>query len=163
MRLVVLNVNVCHLCVRGSYFLTPVVQIHGDIREDRCADMQVFFFQAEDGIRDLTVTGVQTCALPIYTIVQSEMEAADWYYKVWQSFAVLLPVQSVDVMGDQRTYENTIVLRIVESQDGMTADWVRLAYELLGRISARISNEVKGFNRVCYDISSKPPSTIEWE
>jgi GMP synthase (glutamine-hydrolysing) len=97
------------------------------------------------------------------TIVQSEMEAADWYYKVWQSFAVLLPVQSVGVMGDQRTYENTVVLRIVESQDGMTADWVRLPYELLARISNRISNEVKGVNRVCYDISSKPPSTIEWE
>ena len=97
------------------------------------------------------------------TIVQSEMEATDWYYKVWQSFAVLLPVQSVGVMGDQRTYENTVVLRIVESQDGMTADWVRLPYELLARISSRISNEVKGVNRVCYDISSKPPSTIEWE
>jgi GMP synthase (glutamine-hydrolysing) len=97
------------------------------------------------------------------TIVESEMEVADWYYRVWQSFAVLLPVQSVGVMGDQRTYENTIVLRIVESQDGMTADWVRLPYELLARISTRISNEVKGVNRVCYDISSKPPSTIEWE
>jgi len=97
------------------------------------------------------------------TIVQSEMEAADWYYKVWQSFAVLLPVQSVGVMGDQRTYENTIALRIVESQDGMTADWVRVPYELLARISNRISNEVKGVNRVVYDISSKPPSTIEWE
>jgi GMP synthase (glutamine-hydrolysing) len=97
------------------------------------------------------------------TIVQSEMEAADWYYKVWQSFAVLLPVQSVGVMGDQRTYENTIALRIVESLDGMTADWVRVPYELLARISNRISNEVKGVNRVVYDISSKPPSTIEWE
>ena len=97
------------------------------------------------------------------TIVISEMESSDWYYRVWQSFAVLLPVRSVGVMGDQRTYENTIVLRIVESQDGMTADWVRLPYELLARISARISNEVKGVNRVCYDISSKPPSTIEWE
>ncbi len=97
------------------------------------------------------------------TIVVSEMESSDWYYRVWQSFAVLLPVRSVGVMGDQRTYENTIVLRIVESQDGMTADWVRLPYDLLARISARISNEVKGVNRVCYDISSKPPSTIEWE
>jgi GMP synthase (glutamine-hydrolysing) len=96
-------------------------------------------------------------------IVVSEMESSDWYYRVWQSFAVLLPVRSVGVMGDQRTYENTIVLRIVESQDGMTADWVRIPYELLARISARISNEVKGINRVCYDISSKPPSTIEWE
>ena len=97
------------------------------------------------------------------TIVQSEMEAADWYYKVWQSFAVLLPIQTVGVMGDQRTYENTIALRIVESQDGMTADWVRVPYELLARISSRISNEVKGVNRVVFDISSKPPSTIEWE
>jgi GMP synthase (glutamine-hydrolysing) len=96
-------------------------------------------------------------------IVASEMKASDWYYRVWQSFAVLLPVQSVGVMGDQRTYENTIALRIVESQDGMTADWVRLPYELLARISTRIINEVKGINRVCYDISSKPPSTIEWE
>src|SRR2546421_239296 len=97
------------------------------------------------------------------TIVQSEMEAAHWHYKVWQSFAVLLPVQSVGVMGDQRTYENTVVLRIVESQDGMTADWVRIPYELLARISNRICNEVKGVNRAVFDISSKPPSTIEWE
>ncbi len=96
-------------------------------------------------------------------IVVSEMTASDWYYRVWQSFAVLLPVQSVGVMGDQRTYENTIVLRIVESQDGMTADWVRMPYEVLARISSRIVNEVKGVNRVCYDISTKPPSTIEWE
>jgi GMP synthase (glutamine-hydrolysing) len=97
------------------------------------------------------------------TIVISEMKASDWYYRVWQSFPVLLPVRSVGVMGDQRTYEYTIALRIVESQDGMTADWVRVPYELLARISNRISNEVKGVNRVVYDISSKPPSTIEWE
>ena len=97
------------------------------------------------------------------TIVQSEMEASDWYYRVWQSFAVLLPVQSVGVMGDQRTYDYTIALRVVESQDGMTADWVHLPYELLARISSRIVNEVKGANRVVYDISTKPPSTIEWE
>lgn len=96
-------------------------------------------------------------------IVVSEMKASDWYYRVWQSFAVLLPVRSVGVMGDERTYEDTIALRIVESQDGMTADWVRMPYDLLGRISSRIINEVKGVNRVCYDISSKPPSTIEWE
>jgi GMP synthase (glutamine-hydrolysing) len=97
------------------------------------------------------------------TIVISEMKASDWYYRVWQSFAVLLPVRSVGVMGDQRTYEYTIAIRVVESQDGMTADWVRLPYELLARISSRVINEVKGVNRVCYDISSKPPSTIEWE
>ena len=97
------------------------------------------------------------------TIVVSEMKASEWYYKVWQSFAVMLPIRSVGVMGDERTYENTIALRIVESQDGMTADWVRLPYDVLGRISTRIINEVKGVNRVCYDISSKPPSTIEWE
>ncbi len=96
-------------------------------------------------------------------IVVSEMKASEWYYRVWQSFAVLLPIRSVGVMGDERTYENTIALRIVESQDGMTADWVRLPYEVLARISSRIINEVKGINRVCYDISSKPPSTIEWE
>lgn len=96
-------------------------------------------------------------------VVVSEMKSSDWYYKVWQSFAVLLPVRSVGVMGDERTYENTIALRIVESQDGMTADWVRLPYDVLARISTRVINEVKGVNRVCYDISSKPPSTIEWE
>src|SRR5881394_3035228 len=97
------------------------------------------------------------------TIVVSEMKASDWYYRVWQSFAVLLPVRSVGVMGDQRTYDYTIALRIVESQDGMTADWVRLPYERLARISNRIVNEVKGVNRVVLDISTKPPSTIEWE
>ncbi len=97
------------------------------------------------------------------SIVVAEMKAADWYYKVWQSFAVLLPVRSVGVMGDERTYENTVALRVVESQDGMTADWVKLPHELLARISSRIINEVKGVNRVVYDISSKPPATIEWE
>ena len=97
------------------------------------------------------------------TIVVSEMKAADWYYKVWQSFAVLLPVKSVGVMGDERTYDNCCALRIVESQDGMTADWVRLPYDLLARISSRIVNEVKGINRCVLDITSKPPGTIEWE
>jgi GMP synthase (glutamine-hydrolysing) len=96
-------------------------------------------------------------------IVVAEMKASDWYYRVWQSFAALLPVRSVGVMGDERTYAQTIAVRIVESQDGMTADWVRLPYDVLAKISTRIINEVKGINRVCYDISSKPPATIEWE
>jgi GMP synthase (glutamine-hydrolysing) len=96
-------------------------------------------------------------------IVVDEMKTTGWYYNVWQSFAVLLPVRSVGVMGDERTYEYTIALRVVESQDGMTADWVKLPYEILEKISSRIINEVKGVNRVCFDISSKPPATIEWE
>jgi GMP synthase (glutamine-hydrolysing) len=96
-------------------------------------------------------------------VVIDEMKQGGWYYKVWQSFAVLLPVRSVGVMGDERTYEFTVALRIVESQDGMTADWVKLPYDLLERISSRIINEVQGVNRVCLDISSKPPATIEWE
>jgi len=97
------------------------------------------------------------------TIVVEEMKASGWYYKIWQSFAVLLPVKSVGVMGDERTYDYTIAIRAVESQDGMTADWVKLPYELLEKLSNRIINEVKGVNRVCFDISSKPPATIEWE
>jgi GMP synthase (glutamine-hydrolysing) len=97
------------------------------------------------------------------SIVVEEMKATDWYYKMWQSFAVLLPVRSVGVMGDERTYDYTIALRAVESQDGMTADWVKLPYDLLECLSNRIINEVKGVNRVCLDITSKPPGTIEWE
>ena len=96
-------------------------------------------------------------------IILDEIKAAGLYKKIWQSFAVLLPVKTVGVMGDARTYENVIALRAVNSTDGMTADWVHLPYELLGRISNRIINEVQGVNRVCYDISSKPPGTIEWE
>ena len=97
------------------------------------------------------------------SIVVEEMKASDWYYKIWQSFAVLLPVRSVGVMGDERTYDYTIAIRAVESRDGMTADWVKLPYDLLEKLSTRIINEVKGVNRVCFDISSKPPATIEWE
>lgn len=96
-------------------------------------------------------------------IVMREMERSHFLDQVWQSFAVLLPVKTVGVMGDERTYENVIALRVVESQDGMTADWVRLPYKILERLSNRIINEVKGVNRVVFDISSKPPSTIEWE
>ena len=96
-------------------------------------------------------------------IVIDEMKMADLYYKLWQTFAVLLPVKTVGVMGDERTYDNVVAIRAVESVDGMTADWVRLPYDLMQRLSTRIINEVKGVNRVCYDISSKPPSTIEWE
>ena len=100
---------------------------------------------------------------PADAIVIEEIRRAGLYEKVWQAFAVLLPVQSVGVMGDGRTYGGTIAVRVVESQDAMTADWARLPREVLERISARIVNEVAGVNRVVYDISSKPPSTIEWE
>jgi GMP synthase (glutamine-hydrolysing) len=97
------------------------------------------------------------------TVVVDEMKSSGWYYKIWQSFAVLLPIRSVGVMGDERTYDYTIAVRAVESQDGMTADWVKLPYELMETLSTRIINEVKGVNRVCFDITSKPPGTIEWE
>mgnify|MGYP004697266021 FL=1 len=96
-------------------------------------------------------------------IIVDEMKKAGLYYKIWQAFAVFVPVKTVGVMGDERTYDNVIALRAVESQDGMTADWVRLPYELMERISTRIINEVNGVNRVVYDITSKPPGTIEWE
>ena len=95
--------------------------------------------------------------------VIDEIRAANLYESIWQSFAILLPIKSVGIMGDERTYENVAALRCVSSMDGMTADWVKLPYEIMEKISNRIINEVKGVNRVVYDISSKPPATIEWE
>ena len=96
-------------------------------------------------------------------IYLQEIRSAGLYDEIWQAFAVLLPVQAVGVMGDNRTYENVIALRAVTSRDGMTADWYPFPHDVLGRISSRIGNEVAGVNRVCYDVSSKPPATIEWE
>ena len=93
----------------------------------------------------------------------SSLKKSNLYDKVWQAGAIFLPVQSVGVMGDERTYENTVALRAVESTDGMTADWVHLPYDFLSKVSNDIINKVKGINRVVYDISSKPPATIEWE
>ena len=116
------------------------VRILGEVTAERVAILQ----QADD-------------------IVVSEIKAAGLYAQIWQSFAVLLPVQSVGVMGDQRTYAATCAIRAVHSEDGMTADWVPLPYDLLKRMSSRIVNEVRGINRVVYDITSKPPGTIEWE
>lgn len=95
--------------------------------------------------------------------VIDEIRGAGLYESIWQSFAILLPIKSVGIMGDERTYENVVALRCVSSFDGMTADWVKLPYEIMGKISNRVINEVKGVNRVVYDISSKPPATIEWE
>ena len=96
-------------------------------------------------------------------VVIDEIKRSGLYRQVWQSFAILTPISSVGVMGDGRTYANVVAIRCVTSDDGMTADWAKLPYDVLGAISSRIVNEVKGVNRVVYDISSKPPSTIEWE
>jgi GMP synthase (glutamine-hydrolysing) len=96
-------------------------------------------------------------------LLLDEIKKAGYYRKLWQAFAVLLPLKTVGVMGDRRTYENIVAIRAVTSKDAMTADWARLPHRFLGRVSNRIINEVNGVNRVVYDISSKPPSTIEWE
>jgi GMP synthase (glutamine-hydrolysing) len=104
-----------------------------------------------------------TCLRAADAIVTAEIRNAGLYDEMWQGFAVFLPIQNVGVMGDERTYENVIAVRCVTSVDAMTADWARIPHEVLDTMSRRIINEVKGINRVVYDISSKPPSTIEWE
>jgi GMP synthase (glutamine-hydrolysing) len=104
-----------------------------------------------------------TCLRAADAILTAEIRSAGLYDEMWQGFAVFLPIQNVGVMGDERTYDNVIAVRCVTSVDAMTADWARLPYEVLDTISRRITNEVKGINRVVYDISSKPPATIEWE
>ncbi|MCX7905623.1 MAG: glutamine-hydrolyzing GMP synthase, partial [Elusimicrobiales bacterium] len=96
-------------------------------------------------------------------IVREELKLSGYYSKIWQAFCVLLPVKSVGVMGDERSYENVLALRFVDSVDGMTADWSRIPYEVLNKISSRVIGEVRGINRVVYDVTSKPPATIEWE
>ena len=96
-------------------------------------------------------------------IFREELEASDWMARTAQAFAVFLPVKTVGVMGDGRTYEDVIALRCVDTDDFMTADWSRLPYELLGRVAGRVVGEVRGVNRVVYDVTSKPPATIEWE
>ncbi|MCB1054270.1 MAG: GMP synthase (glutamine-hydrolyzing), partial [Acidobacteria bacterium] len=116
------------------------VRILGEVTEERVALLQ----EADD-------------------IFLNELRESGWYERTNQAFAVLLPVKAVGVMGDLRTYENVVALRSVDTQDFMTADWSQLPYELLGRVANRIVNEVRGINRVVYDVTSKPPGTIEWE
>jgi GMP synthase (glutamine-hydrolysing) len=113
-------------------------------------------------IGDITAEKVRILQEADYIYIQN-LRDAGWYDKIWQAGAIFLNTQSVGVMGDERTYENVVALRAVTSTDGMTADWVHIPYELLAKISNEIINRVKGVNRVVYDISSKPPATIEWE
>jgi GMP synthase (glutamine-hydrolysing) len=117
------------------------------------------------GIRILGEVSAEKVAIlqEVDAIFINGLKEEGLYNDVWQAGAIFLPIQSVGVMGDERTYENAVALRAVSSTDGMTADWCHLPYEFLARISNRIINQVKGVNRVTYDISSKPPATIEWE
>jgi GMP synthase (glutamine-hydrolysing) len=117
------------------------------------------------GIRILGEVNAESVALlqEADAIYMDHLRRSGWYSKIWQAGAILLPVRSVGVMGDERSYERVLALRAVHSVDGMTADWVHLPYELLAEISNDIINKVRGINRVVYDISSKPPATIEWE
>jgi len=111
---------------------------------------------------EVTRDGVRLLQQAAHIFLQELLESGE-YDRIWQAGAVLLPIRTVGVMGDQRTYEAVVALRAVTSQDGMTADWARIPDEVLARVSNRIINEVPGINRVVYDVSSKPPSTIEWE
>lgn len=115
------------------------------------------------GFKTIAKTTNSPYAVIADEIITREIKNADLYRVIWQAFVILLPIKSVGVMGDERTYENACVLRAVSSVDGMTANWYKMPYETLEKISSRIINEVKGINRVVYDISSKPPSTIELE
>ena len=130
------------VCRRLSYIATrfPAVRILGDVTKERC-----------DLLREVDAIFIE------------ELHKHNIYDEIWQAFTVLLPVKAVGVMGDDRTYENVIALRAVTSVDGMTADWARIDPDILASISNRIIRKVSGVNRVTYDISSKPPATIEWE
>ena len=147
------------------------IRILGDVTEEKLAILR----EADDifirGLREYSLDGnrtaVEALAGPGATEVRSAsdptMTAHTLYDAIWQAGVILLPVQSVGVMGDERTYENTVALRAVISTDGMTADWVHLPYDFLAKVSIDIINKVRGVNRVVYDVSSKPPATIEWE
>ena len=132
------------------------IRILGEVTEDKLAILR----EADDifirGLREYKIDGVPSASDPTMT-------ATNLYDSIWQAGAMLLPVKSVGVMGDERTYEYTIALRAVISTDGMTADWVHLPYDFMAKVSNDIINKVRGVNRVVYDISSKPPATIEWE